>query len=253
MDRAINSFLSLVCCRGEHEPTAAQQLQAASSKARAAALLSNAKSPAASKSPEPARIALARSDSPKPMRHHKTMGAAPLLAHGEPSVVPTKSLAAAPRRREMMFEEEEAEEDRIYGRVEELEELVQKLRMEVKKHPKAGATKFTRPQNRYFAAVPAEEPEGNGAACRWQRWYRGRLAYWKDSKSYLKQEQYKGGVNFLSIVKVVSDSSSPDVTVRHVEGQERLEMRLQFNDAAAAKEWSSVLIEVRRMLQDIHV
>lgn len=161
--------------------------------------------------------------------------------------IPSKSVHMAPLP---VHSEVEADDLR---RVEQLEALVQGLQKECRKYPKSGKTAFTRPQNRYFAALPAQEPAGNSWSCRWNRWYRGKLTYWKDNRSYLKQEEPKGSVSLLSIVKVTWDKESPEeVIVRNMEDGDRYEMVLRFNSKSEAKDWANMLKAVRKMLEEGH-
>lgn len=234
MERVVACLLSTVCCGRQADESAAEQSRAAASKAQAAALLK------ASKVHEVRQVSLAE----PPCTPQPSYFVSPLFSVSEEC----RQGGAAQAE-----EGSAAGESAASRRVEQLEVLVQRLQRECVKHPKGGRSTFTRSKARYFAAVPAEEPAGNSSACRWDRWYRGSLKYWKDSQSYMKQEPPKGAVNLLSIVKVVWDRDHPEeVMVRHLEGKDRHEMVLKFSNMTVAKEWSMVLTEVLTSMHRRH-
>lgn len=182
-------------------------------------------------------------------RSEPTGGAASGLEAYAPSFMTTimsgRSQSVVPRRRA-----DSGDDDAVLRKVEEIEHLVQKLQRSCTKHPSQGKHMFSISKTRYFAAMPAEEPSGNSADSRWQRWYRGNLVWWKDAQSYLKREEPKGSVFLLSIVKVSWGMEEPqEVIVRHHDGNERHEMILHFDTMPAAKEWSATLNKLRKMLE----
>eukprot|EP00928_Gymnodinium_smaydae_P025169 TRINITY_DN2012_c0_g1_i1.p1 TRINITY_DN2012_c0_g1~~TRINITY_DN2012_c0_g1_i1.p1 ORF type:complete len:413 (+),score=42.33 TRINITY_DN2012_c0_g1_i1:56-1294(+) len=137
--------------------------------------------------------------------------------------------------------------------VETLREYAQKLRVETKKSRKYGTGIFhAKDQDRYFAAVPAEDTKV--AADDWvkqlQLWQRGRLAYWQDYEAFASKSAEKGHVPLKAILRVDRQAITPrEVMVTHSVEGEGYEMALHFTRERAAEEWCHALTALVKLLQ----
>mmetsp|Transcript_28932 Transcript_28932/g.65476 ORF Transcript_28932/g.65476 Transcript_28932/m.65476 type:complete len:261 (+) Transcript_28932:182-964(+) len=253
------SVFDLICCRRDvQNVNESEEAAAAASKNRAAALMLAAKASAAN----PASVALAKAAQRKtrPMVMTRT-GQARLVpdvcniscSDREAEVGPVMAVVTTGAA-VVNKDPEDSSHDKYV--VEAFEKLAARLEGEAQKYPKSGTGVFTNPQNRYFAAQPADDTASAEADFedRWekrlQQWRRGRLAWWKDKASFMKRDNPKGSLALMSISKVTWDLDQPQsVTVRHMEEKEKFELVIKFSAEDIAKEWKDVLGQIRKLLR----
>merc|ERR1712232_335529 len=132
--------------------------------------------------------------------------------------------------------------------VEAFEKLAAMLEGEARKQPKSGAGFLTSSQDRYFAVQSSANDLRGKPERRLHNWRHGRLAWWKDQRSFKKNDDPKGSLDLMNIRKVLWDEEHPKrVIVRHVEEQDDYDLVLTFSAEDVAKMWRFALTQIRNL------
>jgi len=130
---------------------------------------------------------------------------------------------------------------------EEIEMIAEKLKAKMKKFPKQGKALFSSfgqgVSDRYVAIVQDTTRPRDGKKCRrteFQKWQAGYLGYWESETAYKDNQEPKGIVYLMKIMKVQhspSQSNGRGITIKHKQGEAK-ELVLLHDTESLAKEWA---------------